>query len=120
MWTNDHFAAQGVPRRPACPCCGERRFEYLEARVTSRTASLCGRDAVQVSPGQAGRLDLDALALRLRGLGVVTANDHLLRAVVDGQEMTVFADGRAVIQGTGAIAVARSLYARYVGAWGCV
>jgi adenylyltransferase/sulfurtransferase len=34
---------------------------------------------------------------------------------VDGHEMTVFADGRAIIKGTTDLAVARSLYARYVG-----
>jgi molybdopterin/thiamine biosynthesis adenylyltransferase len=117
VWTNDHLQAEGVPRRPDCPCCGERRFEYLEARVTSRTAVLCGRDAVQVSPGRAVRLDLGVLALKLAGTGTgtVTSNDYLLRSVVDGHEMTVFADGRAIIKGTDDLAVARSLYARYVG-----
>jgi len=115
VWTNDHLQAEGVPRRPDCPCCGERRFEYLDARVTSRTASLCGRDAVQVSPGRAVRLDLGALARKLAGTGSVTSNDYLLRSVVDGHEMTVFADGRAIIKGTHDLAVARSLYARYVG-----
>ena len=114
-WTNDHLRAEAVPRRPDCPCCGERRFEYLEARVTSRTATLCGRDAVQVSPGRAVRLDLGVLARKLAGTGTVTANDYLLRSVVDGHEMTVFADGRAIIKGTDDVAVARSLYARYVG-----
>jgi adenylyltransferase/sulfurtransferase len=115
VWTNDHLQAEGVPRRPECPCCGERRFEYLEARVTSRTALLCGRDAVQVSPGRAVRLDLGVLARKLAGTGTVTSNDYLLRSVVDGHEMTVFADGRAIIKGTDDLAVARSLYARYVG-----
>ncbi len=115
VWTNDHLHTEGVPRRPDCPCCGERRFEYLEARVTSRTATLCGRDAVQVSPGRAVRLDLRVLALKLAGTGTVTSSDYLLRSVVDGHEMTVFADGRAIIKGTDDVAVARSLYARYVG-----
>lgn len=32
LWTNDHLQADGVPRRPDCPCCGERRFDYLEAK----------------------------------------------------------------------------------------
>ena len=47
--------------------------------------------------------------------GPVTVNDYLVRCRVDGHEMTVFADGRAIIKGTTDLAVARSLYARYVG-----
>ncbi len=42
-------------------------------------------------------------------------NDFLLRFLVPPYEMTVFADGRAIIKGTKDPAVARSLYARYVG-----
>ena len=39
LWTNDHLQADGVPRRPDCPCCGERRFDYLEARIAAPTIS---------------------------------------------------------------------------------
>jgi adenylyltransferase/sulfurtransferase len=85
--------------------------------VTSRTASLCGRDAVQVSPPAPLALDLDHMARRLAGLGDVTTKSRfLLRFSVDGHELTIFPDGRAIIKGTSDQAVARSLYARYVGA----
>ena len=46
----------------------------------------------------------------------VRHNDFLLRFRVPPYEVTVFADGRAIIKGTKDPAVARSLYARYVGA----
>ena len=42
-------------------------------------------------------------------------NDFLLRFRVPPYEMTVFADGRAIVKGTQDPAVARSLYARYIG-----
>lgn len=115
VWTNDHLQAEGRLRDPDCTCCGHRRFEYLDTVATSRTASLCGRDAIQVSPGQAQALDLGDLGRRLEVTGPVTINDYLVRCRVDGHEMTVFADGRAIIKGTTDLAVARSLYARYVG-----
>jgi adenylyltransferase/sulfurtransferase len=35
---------------------------------------------------------------------------------VDGYEVTVFPDARAIIKGTADPAVARTIYARYVGA----
>jgi adenylyltransferase/sulfurtransferase len=61
-------------------------------------------------------LDLGALAERLRPAGEVASNDFLLRLRVDGYEVTVFPDARAIIKGTADPAVARTIYARYVGA----
>jgi len=116
LWTGDHHTA-AVARRPDCPCCGERRFEFLEARATSRTASLCGRDAVQVSPASPQKLDLEQMAQRLAGLGELGGRSaFLLRFTVDGHQLTIFPDGRAIVKGTSDTSVARTLYARYVGA----
>ena len=42
-------------------------------------------------------------------------NEFALRFAVGQYEMTVFADGRAIVKGTSDTGVARSLYARYVG-----
>jgi adenylyltransferase/sulfurtransferase len=114
VWTNDHLMAESKLRDPDCPCCGQRRFEHLDAFVTGRTASLNGRDAIQVSPGQPVKIDLVELGRKLEATGPVTSTDYLVRCLVDGHEMTIFADGRAIIKGTTDLAVARSLYARYV------
>lgn len=115
VWTQD-FEHTSIPRRPDCPCCVEGRFDYLEAKATSRTAHLCGRNAVQVSPAEPLALDLGQLRARLAGLGQVKARgDFALHATVDGFELTVFPDGRALVKGTDDAAVARALYARYVG-----
>ena len=51
----------------------------------------------------------------VRPLATVRANDFAVRASIDPYELTVFPDGRAIIKGTTDPAVARSLYARYVG-----
>jgi adenylyltransferase/sulfurtransferase len=45
----------------------------------------------------------------------VRQNDFLLRFRVAPYEMTVFADGRAILKGTQDAAVARSIYARFIG-----
>jgi adenylyltransferase/sulfurtransferase len=115
VWTNDHLQAEGKLRDPDCPCCGQRRFDYLDALVMGRTAPLNGRDAIQVSPGQPVKIDLVELGRKLEATGPVTSTDYLVRCLVDGHEMTIFADGRAIIKGTTDLAMARSLYARYVG-----
>ena len=64
------------------------------------------------------RLDLAELGRRLVSASAaeVRNNDFLLRFRVAPYELTVFADGRAIIKGTKDPAVARSLYARYIGA----
>jgi adenylyltransferase/sulfurtransferase len=77
---------------------------------------MCGRDSVQIHE-RARKLDLAALELRLRAAAAeVRTNEYLLRFRVPPYEMIVFADGRAIVKGTKDPAVARSLYARYVGA----
>ena len=78
--------------------------------------ALCGRDAVQVRVSGGQQVSLDGLAERLRGVGqVLAANDYLVRFKVNDHEITLFADGRAIIKGTNDEAIARSLYSKYVG-----
>ena len=114
LWSNDHLVTKSS-RAPDCPCCVQKRFAYLEAQVTSRTASLCGRNAIQVSPGHDLKLDLAAMGRRLASAGPVTFSDFLVRFTVGEYELTIFADGRAIVKGTSDKTVARTLYARYVG-----
>ncbi len=97
-----------------CPTCKHGEFPWLSGRSASRTAVLCGRNAVQLShPGQS--ISLDELAQRLAAVGRVTRNQYLLRLEVEGYELTVFPDARAIISGTDDVAVARAVYAKYVG-----
>jgi len=97
-----------------CRCCGRREFPWLRGQGGSRSAVLCGRNAVQLtSAGPAA--SLEELARRLAGVGPLLQNQFLLRLVVDAYELTIFADGRAIVGGTSDPAVARSVYAKYVG-----
>ena len=106
-----------IMRRPDCPACGERRFEFLNAERGTRTVTLCGRNAVQISLPDRPAVNLAEVAGRLRQSGVVdvAVNAYLLRAMLDGLEVTLFPDGRAIIKGTEEESVARTIYARYVG-----
>jgi adenylyltransferase/sulfurtransferase len=61
-------------------------------------------------------LDLAALRRSLEPLGDVRANEFAFRFFLAPYEVNVFPDGRAIIKVTTDIGVARSLYARYVGA----
>jgi molybdopterin/thiamine biosynthesis adenylyltransferase len=97
-----------------CPACGRREFPYLNGERRS-PVSLCGRNAVQIHE-RSRPLDLKDLAVRLAPLGIVRANEFALRFETPPYLLTVFPDGRAIVKGTTDVGVARSLYARYVGA----
>ena len=115
VWRNEWRRVRLKGPEPDCPTCALARYETLEAEAADFTTVMCGRDAVQVSPSAATRLDLDELADRLRAAGEVKVNPYLVRLRAGGYELTIFEDARAIIRGTDDVATARSLYARYVG-----
>ena len=115
VWEGRQSQIDLPAREPACPCCGKREFPYLEGALGSDTATLCGRNAVQIRRRDGVTLDLDEVARRLGPIGTVEKNRFLLRADIDAYRLTVFADGRAIVSGTTDAAVAKSLYSRYVG-----
>jgi adenylyltransferase/sulfurtransferase len=115
VWRNEWRRIALKERAPDCATCALGRFETLEAESGEMTTVLCGRNAVQVSPRRESRIDLGALAARLRAAGEVKANPYLVRLRAGEYELTVFGDARAIVRGTDDAGVARSLYARYVG-----
>jgi len=98
-----------------CPACDLARYEYLDAQHGSWATSLCGRDAVQINVRRESQVSFASLAERLQPTGQVAFNDYMLRFRVDGYELNLFPDGRAIIKGCTDPALARTLYARYVG-----
>jgi adenylyltransferase/sulfurtransferase len=117
VWQNRfvRIGLEGLRERGECPVCDRGVYEYLDDRGQTATA-LCGRGAVQVTSSRAVRLDLEALAERLRPAGAVALNPYLLRFRTGDVEMTVFPDARSIIKGVSDAAAARSLYSRYIGA----
>ena len=118
------------PRAADCPACaGERRFLHAPA---SEAVVLCGRNAVQLPPPREAP-DLEELERRWRG-----GREEVLRArsflrwnarrpaasppeahpANGGRELslTLFRDGRALVEGTQDEGRARALYDRLVGA----
>lgn len=114
LWTGERSEITAARPRPDCEVCAQRRFRAL-AGEGRPPITLCGRNAVQIHE-HARPVDLAALARRLDPLGEVRANGLLLRFRVPPHTITVFPDGRALIQGTTDVGRARSLYARYIGA----
>ena len=133
VWDNDVRRFDiAAARNKECPCCGQGRFEFLQGDAGQLTASLCGRDAVQISPptsatttaASGGALDLTAFAKRLAPHGSFSPNKFLLRGEFTHErgdngapvELTLFPNGRAIIKGVRSPEQARVIYATYVGA----
>jgi adenylyltransferase/sulfurtransferase len=108
------FTSVTLHRDEECPCCKKGSYDYLQARETSLAVTLCGRNAVQISPPRDFNLSLEILYERLRRTGKVSYNGLLLQFEVGDHELVVFPDGRALVKGTAEAALARSLYAKYV------
>jgi adenylyltransferase/sulfurtransferase len=115
VWRNEWRKINPGTPSPDCQTCALGKFTTLEAASGDFAAVLCGRDAVQISPGQATQVNFTELAQRLRVTGEVKFNDYLLRFRTGEFEMTVFQDARSIIRGTSEIKTARSLYAKYIG-----
>ena len=114
VWTGRMQSIQ-VARNPECRACAKHAYSYLEGQAQPHI-TLCGRDSVQIHE-RSRVLNLAELALRLQAVVKdVRQNDFLVRFRIAPYEMTVFADGRAILKGTKDPAVARTLYARYLGA----
>ena len=105
----------------ACACCGERRFDFLEA-PPDRIRILCGRNGVQIL-GDGRPVDFDRLLERLRPAGRFEVNSGVIHGVLDdartpdGEEvtLTIFPDGRSVVEGDADPAWARGILSRFVG-----
>jgi molybdopterin-synthase adenylyltransferase len=113
LWTNDRSEIAAAKPRPGCRACGARDFIHLAGEGRPHI-TLCGRNSVQIHERQRP-IDFAELDRRLQAHGRVRRNDYVLKFWREPYEMTLFPDGRAIIKGTSDTAVARSLYARYVG-----
>lgn len=113
VWSNGHSEIETVRPREDCIVCGQRQFLHLSGTGRPQI-TLCGRNSVQIHEHHR-RVDFGELERRLRPHGSVRHNDMLLRFDRGEYRITVFRDGRALVQGTTDIGLARSLYSRFIG-----
>ncbi len=113
VWSNQRAEVNAASPRPGCRACGERDFIHLAGEGRPHI-TLCGRNSVQIHERHRP-VDFVEVSARLQPHGPVRHNDFVLKFWPTPYEMTLFPDGRAIIKGTTDTAVARSLYARYVG-----
>jgi len=113
LWRNERAEVSAAAPRRNCRACGEHNFIHLAGEARPHI-TLCGRNSVQIHERNRP-VDFAEMSVRLKPHGTVRHNDFVLKFWHQPYEMTLFPDGRAIIKGTTDTAVARSLYARYVG-----
>lgn len=113
LWSNERAEIAADKPRPGCRACDQHEFPHLAGEGRPHI-TLCGRNSVQIHERHRP-IDLVQMSERLKSHGTVKHTDFVLKFWHDPYEMTLFPDGRAIIKGTTDTAVARSLYARYIG-----
>jgi len=118
FWKN-RFRELSIDRLPSqsCRACGEHHYDFLEGHHASAgaTMTLCGRSAVQITPSTSVAVELDQMASRWQGQGDVQQTRFFVRLTTSTLRLTLFRDGRAVIDGTEQTGQARAFYDRLVG-----
>jgi adenylyltransferase/sulfurtransferase len=123
LWRNEHRAmAIGDAFDASCPCCVERRFEFLKAPA-DLARPLCGRPAVQIRPDRPVDVDLEGIATRLAAVATVDLRPGVLDLHLSDERspagrpvmLTIFADGRTIVEGDGDPVWARSIVGRILG-----
>ena len=135
LWSVDlaahRHATIAVSVDERCACCGKKEFSFLEpVNEASRVAHLCGRGAMQVLPMRRTKvdsptvdMDLPALQKQLLDHGQFAMRGGSLHgqlrnvAGLGGEpvELTIFADGRAIVGRCSDETIARSIYDRFIG-----
>lgn len=113
LWSSERSEVSTAKPRSGCTVCELRQFTHLAGEGRPHI-TLCGRNSVQIHEHHRP-IDFAAMRDRLSAHGQVRFNDLLLRFERPPHTLTLFADGRAIIQGTTDMTIARSLYARFIG-----
>jgi molybdopterin-synthase adenylyltransferase len=113
VWKNEQAEVAAGSQRAACRTCGQRDFLHLSGAARPQI-TLCGRNSVQIHK-RGDVLSFAEVSQRLTPHGRVKHNEFVLKFWREPYELTLFPDGRAIIKGTTDTAVARNLYARFIG-----
>jgi adenylyltransferase/sulfurtransferase len=112
VWSNERAELAALHPRVGCRACSG---DFIHLAGEGRPhITMCGRNSVQIHERERP-VDFAELSARLQPHGKVRHNEFVLKFWREPYEMTLFPDGRAIIKGTTDTAIARSLYARYVG-----
>lgn len=114
VWKGTFDHMQLRQRKDCPPCNGE--YEFLDRKFAVKITSLCGQSrAMQVVDTDVKAIALDKLMTKLEKYAdKINRNNFMLSFHADDCEITVFPDGRAVINNTIDESRAQELYNKYI------
>jgi molybdopterin-synthase adenylyltransferase len=116
LWSDDpvwEVSFESAHPDPDCASCGRRELPALRAE-RQEAASLCGRNSVQIVGPPLP--DLEAASRRLDRSGLVTLrNAQSLTVRIPEGAVTLFEDGRVIVEGTTDTMEAATIVAKYLG-----
>lgn len=116
VWKNDFdlFPFQ-FSLNEQCPCCQKGDFEFLNKQSNDFVSSLCGRETIQITPSKQKLIDFDDVIKKWENIGELKQTPYLLRLTYEHYKLSLFKNGRLLIQGTNDKEVAKRLYTTLVG-----
>jgi adenylyltransferase/sulfurtransferase len=115
FWNNERQFLK--PPKSRCRFCTDKVTEFLNARWSLKASALCGLEGVQIRVNPPGKLDLAALKIRLeaRTHAAWKQAGVMLKGRDGANEISLFADGRALVHGPMTPERARSWYTEVIG-----
>ncbi len=106
-----------VVKRRDCPACVRREFEYLNKNYVEQVAKpICGTRAVEIMPPKRMELRFDQIIERVGKQRVIAASEYTLKLSADDSlSITLFKDGRAIVDGTTDVDLALRVYEEVTG-----
>lgn len=117
VWKNDFdlFPFQ-LSLNETCVCCQKREFQFLTDQLAGQIVStLCGRNAIQIIPASSKTIDFSNFYQTWSRIGEVIQTPYLLKLSYEKYQLSLFSNGRMLVQGTNDKTVAKRLYTTLVG-----
>jgi adenylyltransferase/sulfurtransferase len=118
VWNSTFKTIDTMPLRgTACPACQQGKLSFLEMTDSQQPVPLCGQNAVQLPPLGSGKaVSLPSIARDLESPeNPIQLTAFFLRIHHGIYRITIFKDGRGVVEGTEDPAIARSIWHQVLG-----
>ncbi|AIF43422.1 ThiF family adenylyltransferase [Virgibacillus sp. SK37] len=114
IWFNQQYDIKLNKPDPNCPTCQLYQYPALQKKAKEEEIVLCGRNTVQIH--LLDQISLEQLELKLSGIQSLNRTPFFLKAKINEEiTLTIFPDGRVLVQGTEDQMYARTIYDRYIG-----